>query len=459
MSATDALFWSLGRVGAAPPTVALLLVLRGAADDSQVRNALLQLCERVPRMRQRVMPVPLDAAPPEWVADDSFALANHIRPRRIADAADRKTLLAAARRCLATPLRDDRPLWAAFPFVANDARCRAVLLGFHPCMTEGAGLSRLLAGLESAPNDANPSAARFSRTPRLVSADALLWRALQFNAEELTESIESARTGVRDALAAPVASGLRLWRLAASAAATVVDLVNPGVSANVRDARHRSRRLLTGELDFRELDAVCARLDCTAEALVTTLIAAGLDAARGAAGQPALALDVVVPLSTGADGRRAIVATTLPAAPAPLAMRLHQTADALDAIGAEPSLRLYALTARFSQAVPAPIIRTFGREFSRGADVAHLTQPGPTKAIRFAGQLVDAIYPFAPIIGVPPVVVATHLFRRKLFVGLDIDPHAAPRPEGILAAIEAAWAELRASVAARTGSPSSPHRG
>lgn len=69
MNPTDALFWLLDKIPEMRSTTAALLVLEHAPSHQRIRAAFERVCENLPRLRQRVLPVPLALAPPEWVDD------------------------------------------------------------------------------------------------------------------------------------------------------------------------------------------------------------------------------------------------------------------------------------------------------------------------------------------------------------------------------------------------------
>jgi WS/DGAT/MGAT family acyltransferase len=64
-----------------------------------------------PRLRQRVVEVPLNLDCPSWIDDPDFYLGHHLRIRALTAHHDYAALLALARRFIARPLDRRRPLW------------------------------------------------------------------------------------------------------------------------------------------------------------------------------------------------------------------------------------------------------------------------------------------------------------------------------------------------------------
>jgi hypothetical protein len=444
MSATDAVFWTLGRAGAGRPTTAVLLEFGRTVDERQVRVALQQLCDLWPRLGQRVVAVPFAAAPPEWIDDEGFALDNHFQ--RIAAPAEALPFLAAVRRRLSVPLREDRPLWQATLFDRAGAGTHALLIEVHHAATEGLGISRLLQAIEATHLQPSPRRGPAGRTPRLATPDALLWRALQYGIEELGESAGQLPAGLVDVLSAPLRHPEAIGRVLTGAVSEWFRWNRTSTTSRVAEARQRSRRLLTAEFDVRDLDAICAAGAVTADEVITTVLAAGLAAAWDELGPAPAALNVLAPVTVAGRPLPALVSASIaPAvlAPAPWLAVVARTWREVDG---PQRLRGYDVFARALQGLPDPLVRSIGCEWLGAGNAAHLTLPGPARSMRFAGETVARLWCFPPLPGSPPVAVSAHVYRRRLHLGFDLDPHRAPDPGDLVAAIGDAWKQLRAAV-------------
>lgn len=442
MTAADAVFWTLGRAGNCRPTVAVLLRFARAPDPGRLRTTLQALCDSWPRLTQRVVPVPLAAAPPEWIADDTFALDRHLQRTVVPD--DPAALLAALRAQLARPLPEDRPLWRVTRF-AGDGAATALLFEIHGAATEGAGVDALLARLDDRLLAQARPGRRLGSTPRLVTPDALLWRALQYGIEEFGEAtallpdladLGRAAVGVDPAAAAG---------LLGRAATALAELAGGADTALVAGARRRSRRLHLATIDFRGADAVAAALAVPPQALVAAVVAAGLDAAAAGAGRRPLPLDLLLPVASATHPRGALVTLRLDATSGSALERAADLGRSLATLDGERQQRGAALVARVLQAVPAGVAGRIPATVLGGSNLACLTAAGPARAQRFAGQPLAEVTCLPPLFGAPPVAVAAHVSRGRLQLGFDLDPHLAPEPAVLAAGVGSAWRALRAA--------------
>lgn len=443
MRASDSIFHTLGRAGECRPTTAALLRFAKPCDEGALRRALSELCDAVPRLHQRVVPVPFDAAPPEWIDDEAFALPHHLHV--VSAPSTPAAFLADVRRRLGLELREDRPLWHA-TYYGDAPGGAALLLVVHHSATDGAGIGSILGVLEGDASSAFSPGSLSSLTPRLVTPDALLWRALQFGIEELGETADLARASVVDSTASPLTSVGDLTRMASNALEALTKGIGESQASSTRNARRRSRRLLAFEIEMKQLDALAATVQASHEAVVTTLVASGLDAARGEARREPCGLDVLVPkLSTSLSHPSLVwMRTNLKAEQ--VGRRFVEIAGAIDRLDADVEQRRTAVLARMLAGAPANVVRGIGAAFGGRGDWLHLTPSGASRAIRFAGERVTAIHPFPPLAGDPPNAIAAHLYRGRLHLGIDIDLHTSPDPVDLQNALHEAWANLRTQV-------------
>ncbi len=443
MRASDSICHTLGHAGECRPTTAALLRFAKPCDEGALRRALSELCDAVPRLRQRIVPVPFDAAPPEWIDDEAFALPHHLHLVSAPNSAS--AFLADARRRLGLELREDRPLWHATYY--NEAPGGpALLLVVHHSATDGAGIGSILGVLDGDMSSAFTPGSLSSLTPRLVTADALLWRAVQFGIEELGETADVARASLADTAASPFAAIGDVTRRASNALEALTTGIQGSRPGSTRKARRRSRRLVTFEIEMKQLDALAATVHTSPEAVVTALISTGLEAAWSEARREPLGLDVLLPMvATSLPHPSLVWARTGPSAQPP-GRRLVELAGHLDRLDPEIEQRRYAVLARMLAGTPANIVRALGAAFGSRGNWLHLTPAGAARAIRFAGERVTAIHAFPPIAGDPPIALAAHVYRGRLHLGLDIDLHAAPDPAEVQNALHDTWASLRTQV-------------
>src|SRR6185312_14254999 len=96
------------------------------------RRALVERIPAVPRLRQRLIRLPLGLGRPIWVDDPGFAVGHHVRVRHLGGAVTGSALLDLAADLVAEHLPRARPLWTAtFVTGATDDRAALVLVLHH----------------------------------------------------------------------------------------------------------------------------------------------------------------------------------------------------------------------------------------------------------------------------------------------------------------------------------------
>lgn len=135
-------------VGPAPMQVGAILVLdtRGGFDLAAGRDALAHRIRSIPRLRQRLQPVPVGCGRPIWVDHEGFDIDQHVSIVDPVPGGDLTAVLALGADVVATRLPRDRPLWAA-TFAPIDSQSAALVLVFHHVLADGIGGLAVLAGL------------------------------------------------------------------------------------------------------------------------------------------------------------------------------------------------------------------------------------------------------------------------------------------------------------------------
>lgn len=142
-------------VGPAPMQVGAILLLdtRGGFDLAAGRDALARRIRSVPRLRQRLQPVPVGCGRPIWVDHEAFDVDQHVTIVDQVPGGDLTAVLALGADVVATRLPRDRPLWAA-TFAPIDSESAALVLVFHHVLADGIGGLAVLGGLVDETADA-----------------------------------------------------------------------------------------------------------------------------------------------------------------------------------------------------------------------------------------------------------------------------------------------------------------
>jgi WS/DGAT/MGAT family acyltransferase len=131
-------------------TLKLAIVEPGPGGDpvsvERLRARVEARLEALPRARQRLAPTPLGIAPPAWVDDEGFDIANHVRyaPGPLTG---RDAIFRLAGTLMAQRLDHGRPLWCV-DVAGPDADGRtALMIRVHHCLADGVTALRMLTQL------------------------------------------------------------------------------------------------------------------------------------------------------------------------------------------------------------------------------------------------------------------------------------------------------------------------
>ena len=134
--------------GSTPMQVGAVLILDASVglDPGLVADAIAQRIAAVPRLRQRLVKVPLGCGRPVWVDDRDFAISHHFSVVPCPPG-DEGAVLRVAAAMLRTRLPRDRPLWAAKLVTDTGQGGAALIVVFHHVLADGIGGLAVLASL------------------------------------------------------------------------------------------------------------------------------------------------------------------------------------------------------------------------------------------------------------------------------------------------------------------------
>jgi diacylglycerol O-acyltransferase len=425
MNPTDALFWLMDKIPEMRSTIGALAILERAPSRERMHQEFERLSYQLPRMRQRVVEVPFGLAPPEWIEDRQFDLEYHLRTLSIPEPGGTDELLTEMSPLYATAFDRDRPLWEAYVAEGLLGGRGAVFIKMHHCMVDGVGGTRLFEELLREKRELDVAAAARVIEMRSDSAAALLWRAMLYNAEEVGQIAADMVAGVWETVRAPgsVVGGLLKTMTGFSKELAVSRAQSP-----LHQRRSLSRRLSTFEMSLSNIDAVRTRLAATNNDVILTIVCGAMHRWHTSHGADVHELRALVPVSLrGNDehvlgNRIALLAVALPIGEPNPIERLRIIQARMGQIKADRRARMYPLLARVMTALPLGVAERIGRQQTSRTNFVCTNVPGPRQPCYFAGELIDQIYPYAPMVGDHPVAIALYSYRDNVHVGLDIDP-------------------------------------
>jgi WS/DGAT/MGAT family acyltransferase len=448
MAATDALFWyAEAALPEFRPIIAGLYLLDRTPDPRGIEAATDAALALVPRLRQRVVEAPFELALPEWVEDEHFDRAYHLRHLSLPPPGSQRQLLDLVASIFATPLDRQRPLWESYAIDGLSGGRSAYLFKLHHSVVDGVGSVAILDALTAAQVDAPaPQIARTRRRraaaePPLPARLAALAREQAEGAARLAwQAISAPFAG----LAHPVESAQSLLRAARGLRALAADAVRPPVKDPLAvPGSGLSRRLDVAEVSLERLRKIKAPLGVSINDVVLAALAGTLHAYHRERHVHATELVCMVPMNLRGEGERAVLGNrvgmfniVLPVGEARAERRLarihEQTQSAKsDRRGAAAPLAVEALTL-----LPGAALRVLARRALGRVNVACTNVPGVETQRFLAGARVDAIHPFASVVEGTPLVMAMLSYAGRMQIGIDTDPEAIPDPHRIAVLFE-----------------------
>ena len=145
LSASDSVAWRIERNPQLRSTITLVITLDRAPTPRALRAGLEAASVAFPRLRQRVVEVPLHASTPVWSNDPDFDLDFHVRSIRAAGERSLRGVLDLAASIGMQSFDRTRPLWEWTTVEDLEDGGAAAILKLHHSVTDGVGGMRLMA--------------------------------------------------------------------------------------------------------------------------------------------------------------------------------------------------------------------------------------------------------------------------------------------------------------------------
>ena len=441
LSASDSVAWRIERNPQLRSTITMVITLDRAPSRRALRQGLEAASVAFPRLRQRVVEVPLHASTPVWSNDPDFDLDFHVRfVRAGADRSLRGVLDLGASMAMQAFDRT-RPLWEWTTVDDLEDGGAAVILKLHHSVTDGVGGMRLMAQLFDL--ERQPATRRRAGGAGFEGehpeALRLIAEGLGHQAAAGASRARGAATSVLEAAHNPAGGAVGALHGLRSAARLLAPARGP-MSPLVRD---RSSRLHfeTFDLPLADLKAAARRVDGKVNDAFLTAVAIGLRRYHETHGVTAEALRVNMPINLRTDDSDVGGNNWAPSRfPVPLRGRsvdqhMRDIHDLVARQRAEPALRFAATLAAVLDQLPAPLLTQVFTGMLACLDFAATNVAGAGFPLYLAGARMESMLAFAPPAGAA-VNVALLTYLDTAFIGLNIDPVAIPDTTVLLSCME-----------------------
>ncbi len=172
-----------------PMQTAGIIIIDGEVPFEDIYQHYASRVHLVPRLRQRLVIVPMNLAHPKWVDDPDFDVSNHIVHHPLHQGATLDEALQAICKINEALMDRDIPMWKFFVVTGVPGKT-LVLQQAHHAMIDGAsGVQMTTVLFDYEPDAEPPEAAEEWNPPPLQSAAELITEALRENAEEALRNV------------------------------------------------------------------------------------------------------------------------------------------------------------------------------------------------------------------------------------------------------------------------------
>jgi diacylglycerol O-acyltransferase / wax synthase len=401
----------------------------------------------VPRLGDRVVDDPLRISAPEWVPDEEFDLAYHVRRARPGGGGFHD-VLAMAQVLAMAPFDRERALWEAVLVEDLPDGGAAYLLKLHHSLLDGNAVIQLFDILHS-----DRPAPRLEKPTREVQARPPSGQLVRMGRQMgvvagATRSGAGTIIGLAGGLVRrpepTITDGIQFVQSLARLAGPPPADPSPPM-AN----RSLSRRLQTLDVPLEWLRAAGKEAGGSVNDAFLAALTGGLRIYHEEAGLSPETLPIAFPVSLRRDddplgGNRfagARIAGPIGAVDARDRIRLIR--ERVLESREEPALDFLAMLSPVLSRVPAPIVTRMTERVTRSIDLQASNIPGLARPAYVAGARVTRMYPFGPAPG--SAVMVTMISHSGLCcIGINADGAAIPDIDGFAACIRAGFDEVLA---------------
>jgi WS/DGAT/MGAT family acyltransferase len=440
MGFTDALLWRMEGDPRLRGTTAAITLLARSPDRKRLRDTLERASRRIPRLRQRVLDLPVALATPVWLDDPDFDLDYHLRWLRAPGDGSLRAVLDLASSLAMQAFDRDRPLWEFFVVEDLEGGRAALIQKLHHAVMDGmAGVALMGHVYADAGEDAESEAGEAGEAP---DAFALV-------AGIVGERLSSAHRGVRGAARALLGAARSPARTMRELGAIAANLdPRPRARSPLLRGRSTRRRFEAFEVPVAGLKTAAATAGCRLNDAFLAALAGGWRRYHQDHGTRVdrLCARIAISRREGAGAGPAagncfdLARIEVPVADSDPVRRMR----ALRANVARERERTPAWTEAFAAAVsrvPPAALRPLLRRVSAGTDFLASCVRGPADELAVGGARVEAIYAFGPTAGAAANATFFSLGERA-FVTLNVDPAAVPDPARLAECMQEGFDEV-----------------
>ena len=405
----------------------------GGVDIERVREYVASRLHRLPRYRQRLAWIPVEAHP-VWVDDPHFQIDYHVRHTALPRPGDERQLKRLAGRLVSQPLDRERPLWEFWVVEGLEGGKRfAIVQKVHHCMIDGISGVDLMAILLAADPLAEPEPSPpFEPQPPPGPIDLL--------ASEVGRRVSgfvSALGRTPAALREPADLAGRVREGVAAVSETLSAALRPASNTPINQRLGPHRRVDWRDLELSRVKAVKDRLGGTVNDVVLATVSGALREflalRRLDVDRLLIRANVPVSLRTrderGTLGNRiALFMAELPVNEADPLERLARVRETMERLKSSRQAMGAEVLAAVSEWTSATLLSLAVRGASRQRpyNLVVTNVPGPQIPLYMLGAHMERCYPVVNLQPQQGLGVGLFSYAGGLGIGLTADPDQVP---------------------------------
>jgi diacylglycerol O-acyltransferase / wax synthase len=424
---------------------------RGRIDLDALRTFIASRAHRVPRLRQRLMEVPLGQGRPVWIDDEHFDVAYHVRLTALPRPGDEEQLLELMGRVQSQPLDRSRPLWELWFVDGLEGDRVALVIKTHHALGDGIANVDLGMALVDLTPDLTPDETPPAWVPRRPPSPARLL--VDSVAEQVARPADLARAGIgalrdpRRAVGSVIDVARTLWTMSSQ------PRLAPWNTTVTRHRRWRPARVSLDEARHLKDRAGVTLNDVVVAACSGALRQFLLDHGEDVEGRT---LKAMVPVSTRREdehgetlgNRVSMFVVDLPvdeADPARRLRRVHEQTTALKQSGLVDGAEAVIRLADGVTPLAAPLTRFVSHHIPMNLVITNI--PGPPVPLWLRGAPLLEVFPYVEVVDREGLTIAVLSYTDRLLFGVTSDRDVIPDLALLAEHLEKAFAQLGAALA------------
>lgn len=435
-----------------------LFLLDDEPDFERFTSAMLQASLTLTRLRERVVDG-TGIAPPRWVIDDDFDIADHVRHVQLPKPGGLEQLLELTAQTFQDPFDTARPLWEFVVVSGSGGRKRAssvngaVIMKLHHSVSDGIGalrLAEMYLDFERTPPQAEPGfdagpvisaekkagvladleyvARKQFETARALAAETALWGADSDRAKRAIGTLGNVAKDVADQFSSSKTA-------------------RPGSPVWADRSRHRHLEVFDVSLD--ELKAASKRLGGSVNDIFVAGSVLGVKRYHEAVGVKLDNFNLSFVMSTRSDdaagGNAFLPLPFSVVSPGETPEEVFVETQAAMASRLEEALsashNAMGVLAGLASMLPASVLSKKGREQAASIDWATSNLRGAPIPIFTAGAQITHLYPIGPVAGTAFNLTALS-YCGTIHFGCFLDPRAVDQPTLLRESLQQAYQDL-----------------